>query len=60
MERNANRIYCLNKAAEKQGLHPGMPFSDARAFCPELYSMPANPKADQGFLLALRRWALMV
>ena len=57
MERNANRIYCLNKAAEKQGLHPGMPFSDARAFCPELYSMPANPKADQGFLLALRRWA---
>jgi protein ImuB len=57
IERNANRIYCLNKAAEKQGLHQGMPFSDARAFCPELYSMPANPKADQCFLLTLRRWA---
>ena len=34
-----------------------MPFSDARAFCPELHSQPADPHADQRFLLTLRRWA---
>ncbi|MGB0967789.1 MAG: Y-family DNA polymerase, partial [Halocynthiibacter sp.] len=57
IERNANRIYCLNKAAEHQGLHQGMSFSDARAFCPDLHSMPADIQADQAFLLTLRRWA---
>ncbi|WP_166416267.1 Y-family DNA polymerase [Cochlodiniinecator piscidefendens] len=56
-ENNANRIYCLNKAAEQQGLYRGMPFSDACAFCPSLHSMPADPHADQHFLRTLRRWA---
>ncbi len=57
MERNANRIYCLNVKAEQLGLHQAMPLSDAHAFCPELHSMPADLHADQQFLLALRRWA---
>ena len=54
---NANRIYCLNAEAERQGLHAGMPHSDARAFCPDLQSRPADPIGDGQFLHVLRRWA---
>lgn len=54
---NANRLYCLNAEAERQGLHRGMAYSDARAFCPELQSRPANPLADRQALCVLRRWA---
>ncbi|WP_085806782.1 Y-family DNA polymerase [Roseovarius albus] len=56
-ESNANRIYCLNVEAEKQGLHQSMSFADARAFCPLVLSQPADIPADERFLLALRRWA---
>ncbi|MCQ0969407.1 DNA polymerase Y family protein (plasmid) [Paracoccus sp. TK19116] len=56
-ENNANRIYCLNAAAEREGLHRGMSFSDARAFCIDLQSRPADPLGDARFLAALRRWA---
>ena len=52
---NANRIYCLNAEAERQGLNRGMSYSDARAFCPDLQSRPADPFADQRFQQALRR-----
>ena len=55
---NTNRIYCLNGAAERLGLSAGMPFSDARAFCPDLQSRPADPLADRRFQHALRRWAV--
>ncbi|MAB08433.1 MAG: nucleotidyltransferase [Rhodobacteraceae bacterium] len=55
---NANRVYCLNEAARTRGLHRGMLFSDARAFCPDLASRPADPAADRRFLGALRRWAV--
>ena len=54
---NTNRVHCLNTAAEKRGLHRGMAVSDARAFCPDLHSRPADPAADQRFLTGLRRWA---
>lgn len=56
-QNNANRIYCLNSAAEARGLYRGMPFSDARAFCPDLISRPADVQADARFLDGLRRWA---
>lgn len=56
-ESNANRIYCLNDAAEQQGLYRGMSFSDARAFCPHLRSMPTQMDQDARFLAGLRRWA---
>ncbi|SFR32481.1 Y-family DNA polymerase [Litoreibacter janthinus] len=56
-QNNANRIYCLNAQAEQQGLHQGMAFSDARAFCPEVKSRPANLNGDAQFLHVLRRWA---
>jgi protein ImuB len=54
---NAERLFCLNAAAEGLGLHRGMSFADARAFCPSLISQPARPDLDQRFLTALRRWA---
>ncbi len=54
---NTNRIYCLNETAERQGLHRGMAFSDARAFCPGLQSRPADLPEDKRFLTRLRRWA---
>lgn len=56
-QKNANRIYCLNAAATQQGLHHGMPYADARAFCPNLQSQVAQPEQDQRFLQTLRRWA---
>jgi protein ImuB len=57
-QNNANRLYCLNQAAERQGLYRGMAYSDARAFCPDLQSRPAEPDADRAFLQTLHRWAL--
>ncbi|WP_323785680.1 DNA polymerase Y family protein [Thalassovita sp.] len=56
-ESNTERIYCLNAQAERLGLHRGMSFADARAFCPDLVSRPARPDLDARFLAALRRWA---
>lgn len=56
-QNNANRLYCLNAQAEQQGLHRGMPYADARAFCPDLRSRLADPQGDQRFLHVLRRWA---
>jgi protein ImuB len=54
---NAERLHCLNMEAERQGLYRGMTLADARAFCPGLFSRPADPVADTGFLHVLRRWA---
>lgn len=54
---NADRIYCLNSLAEQKGLHRGMSYSDARAFCPDLQSRPADVASDQRFLRILARWA---
>jgi protein ImuB len=56
-EGGANRVYCLNSTAEGLGITRGMSFSDARAFCPDVLSLRADPHADQRFLRALRRWA---
>ncbi|MDO5530363.1 MAG: DNA polymerase Y family protein, partial [Paracoccus sp. (in: a-proteobacteria)] len=56
-EDNANRLHCLNDVAEKQGLYRGMSFTDARAFCPDLVSLPARPDLEARFLAGLRRWA---
>ena len=47
-----------DRAAERLGLTRGMPFSDARAFCPDLQSRPADPRGDQRFQHTLRRWAV--
>ncbi|MBK0329239.1 DNA polymerase Y family protein [Rhodobacteraceae bacterium F11138] len=57
-QKNANRIYCLNADASRQGLHAGMSYADARAFCPKLQSRMAEPEQDKRFLHILRRWAM--
>ncbi|WP_298560113.1 DNA polymerase Y family protein [uncultured Aliiroseovarius sp.] len=54
---NTDRLYCLNHQALKQGLHVGMPYSDARAFCPDLQTTPVDLPQDERFLHLLRRWA---
>lgn len=54
---NTTRLYCLNRQAEQQGLSRGMGYSDARAFCPDLQSQPAEPQTDQRFQNMLARWA---
>ena len=54
---NTERLYCLNERASAMGLYRGMPFADARAFCPDLLSAPAHPARDARFLSTLRRWA---
>ncbi|GAA6179461.1 DNA polymerase Y family protein [Shimia sp. NS0008-38b] len=56
-QKNTNRIYCLNTAAIKQGLHRGMSYADARAFCPILKSREADVDQDHRFLRLLGRWA---
>ncbi len=56
-QNNANRIYCLNSAAEARGLYRGMTLSDARAFCPDLLTRSADLAEDARFLGSLRRWA---
>lgn len=58
LEKNAERIRCLNHTAQKKGVHPGMSLADARAFCPDLVTRPADPASDGRLLEALRRWAL--
>lgn len=50
-------IRCLNRVAEAAGLHAGMRMADARSFCPDLISRPADPAGDVRFLRGLRRWA---
>lgn len=57
-QNNAERLYCLNAQAEREGLHRDMAFADARAFCPDLHSRPADPQADRRFLQVLHRWAM--
>ncbi len=55
-QNNTNHLYSLNALAEKQGLHRGMPCSDARAFCPDLQSYPVDLHAVQRFQRVLCRW----
>ena len=56
-EANAVRLYDLNEQAERQGLHRGMSYADARAFCPRLQSRQGDVIGDARFLQTLRRWA---
>ena len=39
---NADHLHCLNRAAEKAGLHRGMPLVDARAICPDACHPPGR------------------
>jgi protein ImuB len=56
-ENNSEVLASLSEAAEVEGLRPGQPLRDARAFCPDLVTRPANPPAEAAFLTRLRRWS---
>ncbi|MFN3936419.1 MAG: Y-family DNA polymerase [Gemmobacter sp.] len=53
----AERLVCLNAAAAAAGLSRGMGLADARALCPGLATVPADPGRDAALLAALARWA---
>ncbi|NIY99681.1 DNA polymerase Y family protein, partial [Salipiger sp. HF18] len=54
---SADRLVCLNAAAETLGLHRGMALADARVYSPAPSPPPADPPAEARFLETLRRWA---
>ena len=57
VQASADRLYCLNARAEREGLYRGMTLADARAFCPALLTRSAAPDRDHRLLHVLRRWA---
>ncbi|NIP74695.1 MAG: DNA polymerase Y family protein, partial [Xanthomonadales bacterium] len=56
-QNNTQRLWCLNEAAETEGLQRGMGLADARARSPDIITDLANPQADHRFLRCLARWA---
>jgi protein ImuB len=58
VERRANalRLAALDRSAVAAGLRPGMPFAEARAICPALRSVPADPRADSRLLDDVADW----
>ncbi len=51
------RLHAVDGLASADGLRPGMLLADARALCPALTAMPADPAADQAALSRLALWA---
>ncbi|MBJ3763270.1 DNA polymerase Y family protein [Maribius pontilimi] len=47
----------LNRAASAAGLRRDQPLADAQAMCPGLITRWQNARAEEAFLLVLRRWA---
>ncbi len=56
-DNNTQTLASLSIEAEIEGLRPGQPLRDARAFCPNLVTRPASRLAEAAFLTRLRRWA---
>lgn len=50
------RLVALDEAATALGLKPGQGLAEARAICPELDVVAADPAADRQFLDALADW----
>ncbi|MGY6536587.1 MAG: Y-family DNA polymerase [Pararhodobacter sp.] len=53
----ADRLVCLNPAAQAGGLRPGQPLAEARALTPGLITRPHAPDEQARFLAMLARWA---
>ncbi|GGE51776.1 protein ImuB [Niveispirillum cyanobacteriorum] len=51
------RLHAVDALASADGLRPGMLLADARALCPPLTAMQADPSADQAALARLALWA---
>jgi len=55
-ENNALKIYALDDAAARSGLHIGMPLANARAICPQLTVFDADGAADAQLLNDIADW----
>ncbi|WP_274534237.1 MULTISPECIES: Y-family DNA polymerase [unclassified Rhizobium] len=53
---NAMRIVALDARAEKSGLKRGQGLAEARAMCPDIEIIPADPVADRALLTSLADW----
>lgn len=51
------RLHAVDALATADGLRTGMLLADARAVCPGLTAMPADPAADRAALARLAVWA---
>lgn len=53
---NARRLYAVDKAAARLGLHPGLTLADAQARVPHLRVTEADAAADLATLRAIAAW----
>ncbi|WP_179953917.1 Y-family DNA polymerase [Denitrobaculum tricleocarpae] len=49
-------ISAVTRAAELAGIAPGMALADARAVLPDLFTLPADERADAAMMERLARW----
>ncbi len=49
-------LVAVGEAGEAQGLRPGQTLTDARAVCPGLVAVDADPAADEAALARLAAW----
>lgn len=54
--RGQRRLVAVCPQAEQAGLTPGMPLAQARALCPTLDPVPADPEGDRAALARLAAW----
>jgi protein ImuB len=57
-ELGALTIVAVNRAAEDEGVHPGMTLADGRALVPDLNAQPFDAAADAEALAGLADWCL--
>jgi len=55
--RGVRRLAAVGAPGEAAGLRPGQTLADARAVCPDLVAVDADPPADQAALERLAAWA---
>jgi protein ImuB len=54
--RGVRHLVAVGEAGEAQGLRPGQTLTDARAVCPGLVAVDADPAADEAALVRLAAW----
>ena len=54
--RGVRNLVAVGEADEAQGLRPGQSLTDARAVCPRLIAVDADPVADEAALAQLAGW----
>lgn len=58
MKKSAMRILAADRVALKNGVFVGQTLSDARAICPQLEPVTADPAAEQELLEGIAAWCL--